>query len=159
VERRSPARTTAGATARLYKEQHMFTKLKSLVLVLGAAAVLVPAASADGFGITFSKKGKQSSFGFQISAGAPCEPAPPPKCSPPVVWVPGHYEFVPEPVWVDGCSQRIWCAPRYEWRQVGHGHVQKVIIEPGCWKTSFAPGHYETREVRVWREAHWQSAG
>ena len=135
----------------------MISKLKILVIALCLSASLAPAASADGFGISFSKKGKQSSFGFQASSGTLCAPAPPPHCCAPV-WVPAHFETVVENVWVDGCPRRVWCAPRYEWRQVGCCHKQKVLVEPGCWKTSFAPGHYDTREVRVWREAHWQSA-
>lgn len=138
----------------------MFAKLKALLCVIGILPLLASGASADGFGITFTKKGKHSALGLQFESGAFCQPAPPPPvvaCAPPV-WVPGHYETVSQPVWIEGQKQKVWSGPVFEWRYDACGRARKVLVSPGHWKVLSAPGHYETRRVQTWQAGHWTNA-
>jgi len=71
------------------------------------------------------------------------------------LWSPGHYELVREPVWIPGCSERVWAEPVFEWRRDACGRLFRVELRAGYWKNISRPGHYEYRSRRVWRPGHW----
>jgi hypothetical protein len=139
----------------------MFAKLRVLTVALGTITLLAPLASADGFGVSFSKKGGHASIGFEFTSGTLCEPAPPPPvavCTP-SVWVPAHYETVLQDVWIEGQQERVWCGPVFEWRLDACGKAHKVLVAQGHWNMITTPGHHETRRVQVWQPGHWQITG
>jgi hypothetical protein len=74
------------------------------------------------------------------------------------VWVPGRYETRCERVWVEGRSRQVWAPARYEWRWDGCGRMYRVCVSAGRWTTVVDPGHYESRDVRVWVPGHWRTA-
>ncbi|MEW6073978.1 MAG: hypothetical protein AB1726_15460 [Planctomycetota bacterium] len=70
------------------------------------------------------------------------------------VWIPGHYEWVGEEVWVPGWTEVIWVEPVYEWR-VFLGCRFRLLVRAGHWSEIHHPGHFETRRVQVWRPGIW----
>jgi hypothetical protein len=146
----------------------MFTLLKHRILALGipaSFALLTPIASAapgSGFGVTFSKQSKHTSFGLTFTTGGGFwNPAPQAQtfaCAP-ATWVPAHYETCLEKVWVAGQQHKVWCGPAYEWRYDACGKLHKVMVSPGHWSVTSTAGHYESRRVQVFEPGHWQSTG
>ena len=62
----------------------------------------------------------------------------------------GYYETRCERVWVPGSHERVWVAPRYEWRREPCGRRYQVLVCAGHYTQRQLPGRYETRTVRVW---------
>jgi hypothetical protein len=135
----------------------MFAKTKVAVLSLALLPVLAPASRADGFGITLMNKFHNVAVSLGFSSGSPaigtCEPRPAPVC-----WVPGHYETVYRQVWVEGCLERVWVAPVYEWRSYGWGRPVRACVRGGRYEIVRGAGHYETRPFQVWVEGAWRPA-
>jgi hypothetical protein len=157
---RSAGRPSAIETSPHRQEPDMFANRKTLPLCFGAVMFFAPLAAADGFGITFGATGKHAGFGIEFTTRAIAAPAPPPpaiQCAP-EVWVPGHYEVVLQPVWVEGPAREVWCAPAYQWRRDSCGRLFKIMVSPGHWTTVTSPGHNETRRVEVWQPGRWQIA-
>lgn len=119
--------------------------------LLGLVVLCASPAQASGFGFSFGKHSRHGSFGVFWS------PDPAPICPPRAVWVPGCYESVGEQVWVPGSCERVWSPPIFETRYDCYGRPYQICRAPGHWQTVERPGHYETRTVRVWRPAHWQT--
>ena len=136
----------------------MFDQLKMPVLALAVSAVLAPISAADGFGIAYTKKGSHGAFSLGFSTGAffggNCEPcrAPAPAC-----WMPGHYETVYRPVWIEGCVDRVWVPPVYRWEYHGCGRPVRVCVCGGHFEMVRRPGRYESRAVTVWVDGAWRS--
>ena len=132
----------------------MFRALKTSLLSTVLLASLAPVSLADGFGIAFGRGG----FSIGFSTGPAWIPAPP-SCLPPLPpprWVPGHYETVCRPVYVEGCEDRVWAPARYGWMRDRYGRTFWGCIEPGRFVVTRRPGHYENRDVRVWVEGSWR---
>lgn len=106
------------------------------LLFLGS---LAPAARADSFGVTFGKKTKHGSITVGYSTG-PSFGSRYKVHHAPRFWVPGHYETR---------CEKIWIEPRYEWRHDACGRAFLACV---------APGHFVTREVKVFVPGHWQDA-
>lgn len=145
----------------------MFRKPTIVLASLCLCATLASSASADQFGISIGKQGKHGSFQFQWSNGAHHEPncAPPHFVCPPngyivhcaaPIWVPAHYDTVIEQVFFDARNETAWIDPVYEVRNDACGRPVQVCVAPGHWQSVCRPAHYESREVRVWREGSWQ---
>jgi ribosomal protein L28 len=74
------------------------------------------------------------------------------------VWVPGRYVIERERVWVPGYRVRRWFEPAYETR-IHCGRRVRVLVCAGAWRTVETPGHYEYRNVSVWKPGHWVPRG
>lgn len=72
------------------------------------------------------------------------------------VWVPGRYESRCEQIFVPGWNERVWVEPVFEFRLGSCGKRLRVEVCAGHWKTVHHPGHYETREFRVWVPGHYE---
>ena len=138
----------------------MFTKCKVAVLSLALVSMLAPNSRADGFGITLMKKIHHGAVSIGFSSGFPwlggwggCERRCEPAC-----WIPGHYETVYRQVWIEGCAERVWIPPMYEWRTHGCGRPYRACIRPGRFEIASGRGRYETRPVQVWVEGAWRSS-
>ncbi|MBK7877377.1 MAG: hypothetical protein IPJ77_16845 [Planctomycetes bacterium] len=126
---------------------------KYVLPIAALTALIAPEANAQGIELRFGKKTKHGGFGLTYSTGRPaCAPAP---CPPPRVWVPGHFETRCQQVFVPGASQQVWVPPVYEWRYDSCGRAYQVCVQAGFWRTVCSPGRYETREVQVWVDGHW----
>ena len=132
----------------------MFAAKKS-ALSITLAALLAPAASADGFGIGFTKAFKHGAIGLGFSTGSFGAPACVDPC-PPRTWVPGHYEIVVQPVYVAGFEERTWVPARYGWVRDRYGRAVWACIRPGHYEVVRRPGRYENRQVRVWVPGSWR---
>jgi hypothetical protein len=62
----------------------------------------------------------------------------------------GRWETVCEQVWVDGYWHEEHVPARYGWVCDPCGHRHWGIIEPAHCHRVWVPGHYETRQRRVW---------
>jgi hypothetical protein len=133
----------------------MFAKLKVAVLSLALLPLLAPASHADGFGITLMKKFHGGAVSLGFSTGSFFGGGYGPRCAP-AGWVPGHYETVYRHVWIEGCQERVWIPPVYEWRAHGCGRPVRACVRGGCFETIRHAGHYETRAVQVWVEGAWR---
>jgi hypothetical protein len=76
------------------------------------------------------------------------------------VWVPGHYEWRHQDVWVEGRRHREWVEPRFETRVVfdlfgGCSNV-RVQVRAGYWNEVCDPGRYERRRTQVWIAGCWK---
>lgn len=71
-------------------------------------------------------------------------------------WVAGHYETVCRQVWVEGCWRDVWVDAVYETRIDHCGRVIRVCVRPGYWTRVQDAGHFETREVQVWVDGHYE---
>lgn len=70
-------------------------------------------------------------------------------------WVPGHYEWTTQRVWIPERYERIWIEPLYEWRTDYSGRRYRVLVRAGYWDDICRPGYYDTRRTQVWRPGHW----
>ena len=75
------------------------------------------------------------------------------------VWLPGHYKFATERVWVPVTREKVWIEPAYQTVYDTRGEPSSVAVRRGRWEIVEAPGHYEKRRVRVWRAGHWSRLG
>jgi hypothetical protein len=135
----------------------MFPLMKLSIVSVVLAAVLAPAARADGFGFEVTKHGKHGSFEFRIGGGD--ERARPPQAPvrpPPSDWIPGHYETVVESVWVEGAEQRVWEPALFEWRRDACGRSFQVCVRAGFWRNVCTPGRFEQRPRQVWCPGGWR---
>jgi hypothetical protein len=135
----------------------MFAKCKVAVLSLALFSMLAPNSRADGFGITWMKKVHHGALSIGFSTGFPWGGACETRCEP-SCWIPGHYETVYRQVWVEGCAERIWTPPLYEWRYHGCGRPYRTCVRPGGFEIVRRGGRYETRPVQVWVEGAWRSS-
>jgi hypothetical protein len=131
----------------------LITKL-GLPLFLLSLSSAAPAA-AQRLSISIGAQGRYGAVG--VTLGAPACPAPRPA---PRAWIPGRYELQCERFWVPGETQRVWVPPvhrdRYEYGCAGGARRRmSVLVSPGYWQTVTSPGHYATRNVRVWVPGHW----
>ena len=62
----------------------------------------------------------------------------------------GRWETVCEQVWVEGYWDQRYVCDRYGWVCDPCGHRRYCIVEPAHWEQFWVPGHYETRQRRVW---------
>jgi hypothetical protein len=138
----------------------MFSKLKLAALSLAFCASLAPASKADGFGISYSKSSNHGAFSVGYSSGPYGAPywAPSYRVRRPYPrWVAGHYEIVRERVWVPGCVTKVWVEPAYEWRRDVCGRTYSSCVATGHYEMVKQPGHYESRDVKVWVPGGWRS--
>ncbi|HIF39714.1 MAG TPA: hypothetical protein EYQ74_01275 [Planctomycetes bacterium] len=63
---------------------------------------------------------------------------------------PGYYRAVSEKIWVQGAPIQTWVPARYEWRKGRYGSVVQVLVQQGYFRTDYGPGHYATRNKKVW---------
>jgi hypothetical protein len=134
----------------------MFTKIRIAVLSLALVALFAPVSRADGFGITLTKAFHHGAVSLGFSTGWPWFGAPEPRCAP-ADWVPGHYETVYRPVWVEGCAERVWIPPVYGWQVHGCGRPVRVCVREGRFEMVRHAGHYENRPSQVWIEGAWRT--
>ncbi len=139
----------------------MNAKLSIAALSLGFVAALAPAAPASDFGFSIGKKSKHGSLSFFYSNGGPAygHCAPSYLCAPKKAWVRGHYEHVPQNVWVPAEHRTVWVEARFETRYDSCGRPQKVCVAPGHWKKIYVPGHYETRTHKAFVPGSWVTTG
>lgn len=72
----------------------------------------------------------------------------------PARWVPGHWTWVSQRVWVPGRSdlRRVPAVYRREF----HGGREILVLEQEeRWERVWIPGRYETRRQRVWVDGYW----
>jgi hypothetical protein len=62
----------------------------------------------------------------------------------------GRWEMVCEQVWVEGYWHEEHVPARYGWICDPCGHRHWGIVEPEHCHRVYVPGHYETRQRRVW---------
>lgn len=62
----------------------------------------------------------------------------------------GCWETVSEQVWVRGCWSQRYVSDRYGLVCDPCGHRRWGIVEPAHWEQHWVPGHYESRQRRVW---------
>jgi hypothetical protein len=134
----------------------MFAKCKVAVLSLALIPSLASISHADGFGISWMQRFHHGVMSIGFSSGAAFGPGCEPRCAP-ACWVPGHYESVYRQVWVEGCAERVWTPPVYEWRSYGCGRLYRTCVRPGRFEIFRRGGRYETRPVQVWVEGAWRS--
>jgi hypothetical protein len=121
----------------------IFLLLAVVTLVLGASA---PASAQGSVSFGFSNFGRCGS-GFGLGFTVPlCQ-----RC-----WVPGYYEIRYADVWVPGPSRQVWVEPVYDTCRDPCGNTTRVIVRAGYYQWVQDPGHYETREIRVWVPGHYQ---
>ena len=137
----------------------MFTNLKVPTLAIALSAWLSPGALADGLRVHFAKETRHGTLAVGYSSGPS--------------WssgrghghraghrhhrfVPGRYETILEKIWIPGCSEKVWVAPAYGWRRDAWGRLRRVCVSGGHYEVMRRPGHYETREVRVWVDGRWR---
>lgn len=127
--------------------------LKPMLLALIAIAGTTHEALARDLTIGVRKQTRHGEFSIGFSLPGSRE-----RCSKPYrVWIPGRYEIREERVWVEGSCERVWVPAQYESRKDYRGCAYRVVVRPGHWETIRHPGHFETREVRVWVDGHWQT--
>jgi len=148
--------------------------LAPLALTLAAlAAAAAPARADGGLSISFGKSSRHSGVAVQAWAGGPRGGLAIGyerhrgqghghggviRSVPQRVWVPGHHELVQRRTWVPGRSRQVWVQPVLETRYDWCGRPFTVQVVPGHWSVVHEPGHYELRQVEVWREGRWQGA-
>ena len=116
-------------------------------IIVALTLAFAAPASAQGFGISFSKHGKHGGFGIGIFANERCGTHVHTSCC--VATTAGHWEDRCERVWVDGCAKRVWVRPVYRTVRSGCGY-RRVMVRAGYWRTVRGRGHYETVTRRVW---------
>jgi len=135
----------------------MKTDARFVLFALTLGLALAPNAEASSKWKQKQKhSGPQLHWSHMPSIPAPIHCAPPPSCPPAMVWVPAHHETRCEKVWVEGCEQRVWVEPAFEWRYDSCGRSFRFSAGGGHWKTVRTPGHYETRTVQVWVQGEWR---
>ena len=135
-------------------------RLNKILSVIPIATFMVvaalPAQAQGGFGIGFTKFGKKSAVSLGFHTGpihhhrhgvVVVEPAR--------RWVPGHYETRCYEVWVPGCTKTIYVEAVYRTVIDPHGHVTRILVRDGYYKTIQEPGRYETRCEQVWVAGYW----
>ncbi len=130
------------------------TKITLGTMIAVFAFALAPQASAQGFlGFSFSKhkKGKHFSIGFGIPLGRRAH-VHSNACN---QFVPGHFEFRSEQVWVPGGFRRQW-VPAGPRRFRGPRGFRRGCHRGGFWRTVRTPGFYRTVNRRVWIPRHWE---
>lgn len=132
----------------------MFAKFKIALLSLAVVSTLAPISHADGFGITLMKKLHHGAVSIGFSSGSFWCPGPETRCAP-AVWVPGHYETVYRQVWIDGCTERVWTPPVYEWQYHGR-NPYRTCVRGGRFEFVRRNGRFETRPAQVWVEGAWR---
>ena len=144
----------------------MNAKLSIAALSLGFFAALAPSAAAGEFGISLGKQSKHGSLSLFYSNGGPAYGhaskvcAPVTTCSVPSrAWVRGHYESIPQQVWVASTERTVWVEPRYEVRYDNCGHAHTVCVAPGHWQRVCVPGHFETRTYKAFKPGAWVTVG
>lgn len=71
------------------------------------------------------------------------------------VWVPGHYEWRTQQVWIEPTWTTEYVPPVYQYGYEGSRQV-RILVREGYYRRVQIPGHYETRQVQVWVEGYWQ---
>jgi hypothetical protein len=134
----------------------MFSKLKIAALSIAMLPILAPASRADGFWVSLTRKFHHGAVSFGFASDPFCGTTCAPRCAP-VVWIPGHYETVSRPVWVEPCAEQVWVPAVYEWRYHGCGRRYRECARPGRFERVCRPGRYEVRAVQVWVEGAWRA--
>ena len=62
--------------------------------------------------------------------------------------------YITKKVWVPGCSERVWIAPRYEYVRQHCGRVVRVCVSQGYYKVIQKPGYYTYQQVPVYRNSN-----
>lgn len=78
------------------------------------------------------------------------------ECAPPRQWVPGHYDWVEEQIWVPGRTRREWVPAVYETRYDDCGNPYRVLVCAGYYHTVQEPGYYRTQRRKVWHDGYWR---
>ncbi len=76
--------------------------------------------------------------------------------TPPVrsYWVPGHYEWRTQSVWIEPTWTTEYVPPVYRYGYYQSRQVQMLVRE-GYYQRVQVPGHYEQRQVQIWIEGYW----
>ena len=81
-------------------------------------------------------------------------PASVPRAIPAGVWIPGHYEYRTERVWIAEQLKEKWIPARHRWVRTRFGW-QQICVREGYYRRKPVPGHYRNRQVQVWIPGHW----
>ncbi len=65
-------------------------------------------------------------------------------------WVAGHYESRPTQVFIPGFGENVWIDAIYRNGFDHWGRPTRFLVQAGHWEFIQHPGHYETRNQRVW---------
>lgn len=72
------------------------------------------------------------------------------------VWVPGHYEYHRERIYVPARTDRVWCPPEYRY-EYQCGQLVKVLVKAGHWEVVVVePAHYTYQRCKRWVPGHWK---
>lgn len=140
--------------------------LSSLLLALASSAPTALAApvqesSFNGYGRTSSYRGTSPSSAYRgatqrrarsahRTSGYGCPPAPV------KVWVPGRWTVQSRRVWVPGRSEQVWQPPVFETRFASCGRSFQIQVSGGYYRTIQNPGHWVTRNEKVWQAPRWE---
>lgn len=69
-------------------------------------------------------------------------------------WIPGHYEWRAQQVWVDATWTTEYVPPVYQYGYEGSRQI-RILVQEGYYRRVQIPGHYETRQIQVWVEGYW----
>lgn len=144
----------------------MMSNLKTLAFsVIMSSAVVSTTAEARGFEVSYATGGRHGSFALKYRSGferrfhgtpfqksSYLRKARHSACA--SVWVPGRHETVYREVWVKPGFRRKFVEPIFETHFDECGVPYRVQIGRGYWTRVHVPGHFETREVKVWRPAY-----
>ena len=142
------------------------TNLKTLAFsVIMSSAVVSTTADARGSEVSYATGGRHGSFALKYRSGSegrfhgqPTQrfsyqrKARHKACA--TIWVPDCHESVPKRVWVKGGFRRKFVEPIYETHFDECGVPYRVQIGGGHWMRVHVLGHFETREVKVWRPGY-----
>lgn len=70
-------------------------------------------------------------------------------------WIEGHSEIRTERVWIPAEIREEYVPPVYGTRYDSCGRPYRVMLRPGYVRRYEIPGHFETRQNRVWISGHW----
>lgn len=70
-------------------------------------------------------------------------------------WVPGHYEWTVQSVWIEPTWTTEYVPPVYRYAYQGSRQIQ-ILVRDGYYRRVQIPGHYEQRQVQVWVDGCWR---
>jgi len=62
----------------------------------------------------------------------------------------GHWQTICAPEWLPGYWREECVPPVFGWVRDACGHAHWQIVQPGCERRVWVPGHYEETTRRVW---------
>ncbi|MDP8217277.1 MAG: hypothetical protein P9M03_00965 [Candidatus Theseobacter exili] len=74
--------------------------------------------------------------------------------APCTTWIPEHYEYRNERVWIPERVKEKWIPPKYEWVQTRYGW-QQICVREGFFRRNIISGHFEMLRAHAWIPGHW----